>query len=164
MQFEETFDFDSGASTVASLFSDSDCYREKYRRMDAQEPEFLDSQLTDGHFSISMRHVLDTSELPLPTFIAKRLGDHIDLYQTDTWNIDARTGHTEIKLQSAPLEIDIDLRLVERDTGSRLILVFNIRADVAMFGGKIEQAVADAMARRMHRELEQTAKIAADRV
>src|SRR5699024_7556608 len=140
--------------------SDSAFYHEKYRRLGGQQPEFLDTQRDDGRFSISVRHTLATDELPLPDFVSKRVGGHLTLHQTDVWQLATRTGRIEIDIESTPLNMGIDLQLVERDAGARLILAFDIHADVPLLGKRIERAVAEPMTRRMRHDLEETARMA----
>lgn len=161
-QFEDTFDFDCGAATIMRMFSDRNYYLDKYRRLPGDEPEFVDDSHDDDHYSISVRHTLEMNELPLPDFAQKRVGRQVMLNQTDAWQITTRTGRVEIDIESTPVSIVIDMQLLERDAGSRLTLAFDIRADVPLIGRKIETAMADPIKRRLHADLEETARMAGD--
>lgn len=162
MKFEESFDFDHRAATIMQMFSDKDYYVRKYRRLGGPEPELVDCQSDEGRFSITVRHGLDPSAMPLPGFMKKRIGNRLVLRQTDAWQIDARTGRIEIDIESTPAHISIDLQLIDRDTGARLNLAFDIRADVPLVGKKIERAVSEPIIRRMRADLEESARLAAD--
>lgn len=160
MQFEETFDFDCSAATIMRMFGDGDFYREKYRRMGSPQPEFVETQCANGCFSISMRHDLDTSAFTLPALARKRLGNRVELTQDERWYLDDRSGHMDIHTASMPVEASIDLRVLERESGARLILHFDVRARLPVFASKVEKAVADGLLRRMRDELEETARMA----
>lgn len=162
MRFEETFDFDCSASILMRMFGDDAYYRDKYRRLGGPQPEFVDAQSAADFFSITMRHSLDTSAFALPGVVRKGLGERVILEQTDRWSLADRTGRIDVRAQGMPVSATIDLRLLEQEPGSRLILVFEVRAALPMFTGKVERAVADALVRRMRDELAETARMAPD--
>lgn len=162
MQFEDSFDFDYSASTIMQLYSDREYFLNKYRRLDGCEPELLGCSLEDDRFSITVRHPLDVSELPLPDFLRRRVGNRLMLHQTDAWHIPTRTGRVEIEFESLPINLGIDMHLVERDAGARHHLTFDINVDIPLLGRKIEQSMADPLRHQMRIDLEETSRMAAD--
>lgn len=162
MQVEEIFDFDCAAEVVMRMFGNEEYYRDKYRRLGGPQPEFLDVQSNADRIVITMRHDLDTSAFALPAIARKRLGQRVTLKQTDSWQLAARTGRISIRAQGLPIAADMDLRLVEQETGARLILAFEVRAKLPMFASKVERAVADGLLQRMQTELAETARMTPD--
>ncbi len=162
MKFEESFDFDHSAAVIMRMFTDKDYFLRKYERLGGAAPELIDCQSDEDRFSITVRHALDAQTMPFPDFIKKRLGDRIMLRQTDAWQIKARTGRIEIDIESTPVDIDIDMQLVDRDAGARLKLAFDIHADVPLVGKKVERSIAEPITRRMHADLVESKRMAAD--
>lgn len=164
MQFEYVFDFDYSASIIMRMYSDRDYFVQKYRTLGGAEPEVLECQEDDERFSITVRHPLDATELPLPDFLRKRVGQRLMLHQTDAWHLPTRTGRVEIEFESLPLFIGIDMHVIERDAGSRHNLTFDVQADVPVLGKRIEKSMAEPLKHQMHVDLEESARMAASYV
>jgi len=160
MQFKQTFDFECSAATLMRMFGDDAYYREKYRRMATPQPEFIGMQGEGDEFSVSMRHELDTAAFKLPALARKHLGAHVTLLQTDCWNLAAGTGHIDIATDDLPVTAALDMYIAEQENGTQLILAFDVRAQLPVFAGKVEKAVADGLVQRMREELVQTAQMA----
>jgi hypothetical protein len=85
----------------------------------------------------------------VPDFIRRFIGDTIDLDQTEVWEPAAadgsRTGSIRITMGGAPVHLTGGLRLAPTETGSLTSVDAEIKAAIPLFGGKIEQAVHDAL-------------------
>ncbi|GAB3681660.1 DUF2505 domain-containing protein [Salinisphaera aquimarina] len=163
MKFEETFDFDFDADTILRMFSDEDYYLKKYETLGGRRPKLLDSEKTDAHFMISVRHALDATKLSFPDMLKKRIGDNILLRQTDTWELAKSVGKIVIDIEKAPVDITIGMTLEDRGSGkSQLRLAFDIDAQIPLLGGKIEKAIAGPITQRTHKDLELSNRMAVD--
>lgn len=162
MKFEESFDFDHDLDTILTMFSDKAYYLQKYERLGNAMPELIDSQGGEDHFSITVRHALDAQQMAFPDFIKKRIGDHLMLRQTDAWTLSQRSGRIVIDIEHTPVEITIDMALVDNSGNARLKLAFDIDAHVPLLGSKVEKSIAGPITRRMHRDLRVTNEMAAD--
>jgi Protein of unknown function (DUF2505) len=78
-----------------------------------------------------------------------RDGDTIDLEQTDVWepasSDGSRTGSIRIIMGGLPVQLTGAMRLAPVGTGSQATVDAQIKAAIPLFGGKIEQAVHDAL-------------------
>jgi uncharacterized protein YndB with AHSA1/START domain len=85
----------------------------------------------------------------VPDFVRRFIGDTIDLEQVDTWEPagadGSRTGSIRISMGGAPVQLTGVMRLTPTETGSRTNTDAEIKAAIPLFGGKIEQAVHDAL-------------------
>lgn len=161
MKFEETFDFDYPADVILRMFGDKDYYIAKYERMAGQTPEIVNHVAEGDKFSITVRHALDAGNMKFPDFIKSRLGDNVQLEQTDAWQLNQARGRIDIKIDKAPVDIHADLHISDHGSGSRLQLIFDIKASVPLIGGKIEKAVAGPITRHTQKDLRMSNELAA---
>lgn len=160
MQFEDQFDFDASADAVMQVLTQPACYVEKYRHLRGPAPQVVEHHGDAERFTITLQHTLAAEQLSLPAIARKYLGQQLTLEQTDSWQLASRRGRIDIDLAGAPVCIGVDLQLLEHEAGARLILAFDVRANVPLFGHKIERALEGPIAHRMRADLEQTARMA----
>lgn len=91
------------------------------------------------------------STVHAPSFAKKLVGDAIDIVQTETW---VRDDHAtlDIELPGKPAEAKGNIRLEESDGRTVQTVDLSVRVGVPLVGGKIEQAVADLLAKAWKHE------------
>jgi|GEM_PF-969421 len=161
MKFEQAFDFDYSADVIFRMFTDQDYFLEKYERLSNREPRLLNCDSDDDRFSITVRHVLDAAMLEFPDILAKRVGDRVTLRQTDVWERTGRTGRVDIDIEKSPVEIVVDMQLIERKGKARLELAFDITANIPLIGKQVEKAVKGPISRYMQQDLQLSNEMAA---
>lgn len=154
MKFDQTYDFDYGADIIFVMFTDQDYFLGKYERLSGRKPRLIRCTDDGTHFSITVRHVLDAAIFELPELVTKRIGDRLTLHQSDTWQRADQTGRVDIEFEKSPVEIAIDMKLIERKGKARLTLAFDINAQVPLFGKHIEEAIQGPMTRYMQQDLQ----------
>ena len=162
MKFEQTFDFDYPADVVLRMFGDKEYYLAKYERMGGDRPDVIDSQAAGPDFSITVRHALDAANLNFPDFLKSRIGDHLYLRQTDSWNLAKHHGRIQIEIEKTPVHIDMQLVLSDRGESSQLKLTGDIKASIPLIGGKVEKAVEGPITRHIRKDLALSNKMAVD--
>lgn len=161
MKFEQTFDFDYPADVVLRMFGDREYYLAKYERMGGDRPEIIDSQAAGPDFAITVRHALDAANLNFPDFLTSRIGDHLHLRQTDSWNLAKYHGRIQIEIEKTPVKIDMQLVLADRGESSQLKIHGEIKASIPLIGAKIEKAVEGPITKHTRKDLILSNKMAA---
>jgi hypothetical protein len=91
MQFNDKHSFDKPAASVLKMFSDRAYFERKYRELGYRDIEVLEHALDARRFRITVRYTAPNSA-PVPDFAKKFLGQTNSVTQSDTWDLEKRTG------------------------------------------------------------------------
>jgi Protein of unknown function (DUF2505) len=137
--------YDADPPTVFAMFTDEAYLSRKAQATNALRHE--GSVVRDGD-RVTVR-LLRVMPPDVPDLVRGFVGDTIDLEQTDVWepasSDGSRTGSIRIIMGGLPVQLTGAMRLAPAPMGSQATIDAQIKAAIPLFGGKIEQAVHDAL-------------------
>lgn len=142
MQFNDKHAFDKPVATVLKMFSDRAYFERKYRELGFGSVEVLEHSADARRFRIKVRYHARNSSPQIPDFAKKFLGETNVVTQTDTWDLDRKTGRLEAEIRGVPVKVTADMKLADEGTGSANTLKWNVSCGIPLVGGKLEQVVA----------------------
>jgi hypothetical protein len=141
MQFNDKHSFDKPAASVLKMFSDRAYFERKYRELGYRDIEVLEHALDARRFRITVRYTAPNSA-PVPDFAKKFLGQTNSVTQSDTWDLEKRTGRLEAEIRGVPVKVSADMKLADAGAGSANTLKWTVSCGIPLLGGKLEQLVA----------------------
>jgi len=142
MKFDETHTLNKPAASVLKMYSDRAYFQRKYVTLDGvKDFEILDCESNGDTFRIKHRSQ-QRSDIPMPDFAKKILGEYNAVIQQDTWNLKTGVGRLEVELKGVPLKISADMKV----SGSgNATVTFNwlVSCSIPLLGGKLEKLIAD---------------------
>ncbi|HUR41279.1 MAG TPA: DUF2505 domain-containing protein [Verrucomicrobiae bacterium] len=158
MDFTEKHTFDKPVATVLKMFSDRSYFEKKYQALGYRNIEVLEHVTDARRFSIKVRYDASSST-PLPDFARKFIGETNSVTQTDSWDLDKRTGRLEAEIKGVPVKIRADMKLVSEGAGSCNALRWTLSCGIPLLGGKLEQIVARDIQARAGSDLARSREI-----
>jgi len=140
MQFNDKHSFDKPAATVIKMFSDRAYFERKYKDLGYTGIEVLEHVADAKKFRIKVRYSAPNSA-PVPDFAKKFLGQTNVVTQSDTWDLDKKTGRLEAEIRGVPVKVSADMTLRDEGAGSANSLKWNLSCGIPLIGGKLEQIV-----------------------
>ena len=141
MQFNDKHSFDKPAATVLKMFSDKAYFERKYKELGFKDIQVLEHSSDGKKFRIKVRYAAPNSA-PVPDFAKKFLGETNLVTQTDTWDLEKKTGRLEAEIKGVPVKVGADMKLADEGAGSSNPLKWNLSCGIPLLGGKLEQIVA----------------------
>lgn len=141
MQFNDRHTFDKPAATVIKMFSDRAYFERKYQALGFRSVEVLEHSNNGGKFRIKVRYSAPNSA-PLPDFAKKFLGETNVVTQTDTWDIERKTGRLEAEIRGVPVKVNAAMALKDEARGCVNTLKWDLSCGIPFVGGKLEEVVA----------------------
>ncbi|MBI3171251.1 MAG: DUF2505 domain-containing protein [Hydrocarboniphaga effusa] len=141
MQFNDKHSFDKPAASVIKMFSDKAYFERKYKELGFREIQVLEHTVDAKKFRIKVRYTAPNSA-PLPDFAKKFLGETNVVTQSDTWDIEKKTGRLEAEIRGVPVKVFADMTLKDEGAGSANTLKWNLNCGIPFIGGKLEEVVA----------------------
>ena len=141
MQFNEKHSFDKPAATVLKMFSDKAYFERKYKDFGYTGIKVLEHAVDAKKFRIKVQYQAPNSA-PVPDFAKKFLGETNTVTQSDTWDLEKKTGRLEAEIKGVPVRISADMKLADEGGGSANTLKWNLSCGIPLLGGKLEQIVA----------------------
>jgi Protein of unknown function (DUF2505) len=141
MQFNDKHGFDKPAATVLKMFSDKAYFEKKYAALGYRNIEVLEHVADARKFRIKVRYSAPNSA-PVPDFAKKFLGETNVVTQSDTWDLDRKTGRLEAEIKGVPVKVAADMKLADEGNGSSNTLKWSLDCGIPFVGGKLEQLVA----------------------
>ena len=141
MQFTDKHSFDKPAATVLKMFSDKAYFERKYRELGFKNIEVLEHKVDAKRFRIKVRYSAPNSA-PIPDFAKKFLGENNLITQSDTWDLEKKTGRIEAEIRGVPVKVVADMKLADEGAGSANTLKWDLSCGIPFIGGKLEEVVA----------------------
>ena len=158
MQFTDKHSFDKPAATVLKMFSDKAYFERKYKELGFKGVTVLEHTADAKKFRIKVRYLAPNSA-PLPDFAKKFLGETNEITQSDTWDLEKKTGRIEAEIKGVPVKISADMKLADEGAGSANTLKWSLSCGIPLLGGKIEQLTADDIRAKAGNDVATTRKI-----
>lgn len=141
MQFNDKHTFDKPAATVLKMFSDRAYFERKYRELGYRDIEVLEHASDGKRFRIKVRYAA-RNNAPIPDFAKRFLGENNVVTQSDTWDLEKKTGRLEAEIRGVPVKVSADMKLGDEGAGSANTLKWTLSCGIPLIGGKLEQVVA----------------------
>lgn len=141
MQFNDKHSFDKPAATVLKMFSDRAYFERKYQELGFRDIEVLEHTADARRFRIKVRYSAPNSA-PLPDFAKRFFGASMVITQSDTWDLEKKTGRIEAEIKGLPVKVSADMKLADEGAGSANSFKWNLSCGIPLIGGKLEQVVA----------------------
>lgn len=106
--------------------------------------DFKQLELDDDgtQFRIKYSYTLK-SEVPMPGFAKKILGENAHATQVETWNRATGKGTVDVQPKGLPGRVHCDLTIEADGSGCKKIFNWDVSVKVPLVGGKIEGLIAD---------------------
>ena len=140
MEFKDKHTFEKPAATVLKMFSDRAYFEKKYAALGYKNIEVLEHTVDAKKFRIKVRYSAPNSA-PVPDFAKKFLGENNIVTQSDTWDLEKKTGRLEAEIKGVPVKVSADMKLADEGAGSANTLKWNLSCGIPLLGGKLEQLV-----------------------
>lgn len=140
MQFTDKHSFDKPAATVLKMFSDRAYFERKYQELGFANIEVLECTNDGKKFRIKARYSAPL-DVPLPDFARKFLAANNVITQSDTWDLEKKTGRLEAEIRGVPVKVAADMKLADEGAGSTNTLKWDLSCGIPFIGGKLEQFV-----------------------
>lgn len=140
MQFNDKHTFDKPAATVLKMFSDRAYFERKYKESGYKNIRVLEHTVDAKKFRIKVQYEAPNSA-PVPDFARKFLGENNLVTQSDTWDLEKKSGRLEAEIKGVPVKISADMKLADEGAGSANTLKWNLSCGIPLLGGKLEQIV-----------------------
>jgi hypothetical protein len=136
-----TFDFP--ADKVFATMTDPDYLRARLRELGGPGSELLEHEADAEHARYRLRQGL--SEKDLPPIVGKVVSGDLAIERTETLNRSGEgyAGNVTVEIKGAPATASGTMRLTPAEGGSAFEVHTDVTVRVPVFGGKIEEVVAD---------------------
>ncbi len=158
MQFIDKHSFDKPAEAVLKMFSDKGYFERKYQELGFKGIQVLEHTRDARKFRIKVRYLAPNSA-PVPDFARKFLGENNEITQSDTWDLEKKTGRLEAEIKGVPVKVSADMKLADEGAGSANTLKWNLSCGIPLIGGKLEQVVAGDIQGKAKADLAKTREI-----
>jgi hypothetical protein len=159
MQFNDRHTFDKPAATVLKMFSDRAYFERKYRELGNTGIEVLEHVADAKKFRIKVRYTAKNSSPQIPDFAKKFLGETNVVTQTDTWDLEKKTGRLEAEIKGVPVKVSAEMKLADEGSGSANTLKWSLSCGIPLVGGKLEQVVAGDIQAKARADLAKSREI-----
>jgi hypothetical protein len=159
MQFNDKHSFDKPAATVLKMFSDRAYFERKYRELGNTGIEVLEHVADAKKFRIKVRYTAKNSSPQIPDFAKKFLGETNVVTQTDTWDLEKKTGRLEAEIKGVPVKVSAEMKLADEGSGSANTLKWSLSCGIPLVGGKLEQVVAGDIQAKARADLAKSREI-----
>lgn len=160
MNFQDVTDYPLPAERVLAFFTSPAFYVRKYEEQGARNVRVDEHRASPEQFSITVSRDVPV-EVDVPDFARSRIPQTITLVQTDQWDLARRTGSLQILFKGLPVKVSCSMRLTDTPSGAREELDFDIRVNVPLLGGKLEELLARDLRLKFARDTEVTLAIMA---
>lgn len=140
--------FPESADVVIKMYTDKDYFLSKYKNLGADNIALLDESSEGNKFSINVKRCLP-ADVPLPSFAKKFFSGKMTIVQRDTWDASSKIGRLDIEFKGVPVDASCDMKLVDEEDGSALLMDWNMSVKVPLIGGKLEKVLMEDMTKKV---------------
>lgn len=160
MKYQEVIHYEQNAETLLRYFSDPEFFVRKYREQGATNVRVEASACSATESSVTVTRDVPV-EVDVPSFARGLVPATITLVQTDSWDLARRQGRLEIVFKGMRVRLTCTMTLTDTPTGAREDLAFEIRVNVPLIGGKLEELLARDLRLKFGKDTEVTHAIIA---
>lgn len=158
MKYRETINYPIPSTEVLRHLASKDFFVAKYEQQGARHIVVDAAEFTPERFSVTItRHV--PVEVDVPAFARSKVPDHVTLVQTDSWDLRTLRGHLDIRFQRLPVHVTCALAMSDIGGRAKQTLDFDLRVNVPLIGGKLEDVLARDLRLKFAKDTEVTLKL-----
>jgi hypothetical protein len=141
MKFDDKQAFAKPAATVLKMFSDRAYFEKKYASM-ASVKGFVILECEHSGTRFRIKHSSQQkSDIPMPDFAKKFMGEYSTVVQQDSWDTATGVGRLDIEIKGVPVKITADMKVAGDKTASN-VFAWNVSCSIPLLGGKLEKLIA----------------------
>ena len=147
------------AERVFATMTDPEYLQARLRELGGPGSALLDHEATPENAHYRLRQGL--SEADLPPVVGKVVGGDLAIERTETLHRvtpGAYTGDVDVVINAAPASAAGTMTLTDATGGSEFAVHADVTVRVPLFGGKIEEIVADQVKRLLEAETQFTVR------
>ncbi len=153
MKYRETIDYPIPCAEVFRHFGSAEFFVAKYEQQGARHITVDAAEFNAERFSVTIsRHV--PVEVDIPAFARSRVPDHITLVQTDAWDLRTQRGTLDIRFLHLPVHVTCALAMSDIAGRAKETLDFDLRVNVPLIGGKLEEILARDLRLKFRKDTE----------
>lgn len=158
MKYRETIDYPIPAAEVLRHLASTEFFVRKYEMQGATHIHVDRADFSDTHFDVTITRQVPV-EVDIPAFARSKVPDHITLVQTDSWDLRTRRGTLDIRFRHLPVHVTCALVMTESNGRARETLDFDLRVNVPLIGGKLEEILARDLRLKFVKDTEATLQL-----
>lgn len=143
MKFDDQHTFSRPKAALLKMYSDRAYFERKYREMPGvKDFEVLECESAGSKFRIKHRS-MQPSDIPMPDFAKKFLGEYSHVTQQDSWDAATGLGRLDIEIRGVPIKITAEMKVTDAGTGAAHHFSWNVNCGIPLIGGKLEKIICD---------------------
>lgn len=147
MQFSYQQTFNRKADEVLKMFCDPAYHQQLQKNLGAMDLKVLEQSDDGTRFRIRLQYLLK-SDVPLPAFAKKVLGETSSVTQEERWDRSTKKGEVTIEVKGLPAKIRAATALSDAAAGATKRFDWEVNIKIPLVGGKLEELVADDIKRK----------------
>ncbi|MGH3625499.1 MAG: DUF2505 domain-containing protein [Sciscionella sp.] len=144
------------AAVVYSALVDADYLRERLRSLGGKGAALESHEVSEQGARYRVRHGLDAGALP--SVVRTVISGDLVIERTEAWQPrdGGYTGRSTVTIPKTPAEITATLRLADTGSGSTLDTECQVEVAIPLFGGSVEETIAQHVRKLLDSEYEFT--------
>lgn len=161
MKYQEIIRYPLSTTELFNHFSNPEFFERKYRDQGASNIRVLSAETVDNTSRITVSRDVPV-EVDVPSFARSMVPATITLIQTDIWDMSNNKGRLEIEFKGMPVKVHCDMHIRDLESGAHQDLHFDIKVNVPLLGGKLEELLARDLKMKFQKDTEVTMAILSD--
>jgi hypothetical protein len=135
-------------AVLHAAFTSDRFWNDRLAEIGGPGAKLVDTSVTDGTFTVNM--IQGIAERYLPPLVTKIRHGDLRINRRESWGAvtnGSAVGTYRVTVDGAPAVIAGKLTLTTEGTGSKLLVEGTVEVDFPLFGGRIEEAIAEQLRR-----------------
>ncbi len=142
MKFSYTQKYSKDKNSMLTMLCDPAYHKGLQDALGSWDFKQLELEDDGTQFRIKYSYTLK-SDVPLPGFAKKVLGENTHAVQTETWNRASGKGTVDVQPKGLPGTVHCDLTIAEDGSGCTKKFDWDVNIKIPLVGGKLEKLIVD---------------------